>query len=114
MLTRMDWITIIGLVGGILGIVSAIYGFSKYIRKKLRTRLGQPTPLIHKRLKDYWGGFCPHCGQHIGINVMQHRLTDEKFGICGSCGKKFDPEKAECLEKRDSTGKVIFKREDKV
>ena len=54
---------------------------------------------------------CPKCGKHIGINIIQHRLTKEKSGICGSCGKQFDPENAECWEKRDRAGKVVFKRD---
>jgi len=102
---------IIGIIVGLIAIITAAYKFSQFLKQKIRMRIGQPTPIIHKRLRDYWGGICPNCGQHIGINIIQHRLTKKKFGICGACGKQFDPDKAECLEKRDSAGKVVFKKD---
>ena len=88
---------IIRIIAGLIVVIGAIYAFSKFLKQKLRMRKGQPTPIIHKRLRDYWNGMCPNCGEHIGINIIQHRLTKKKFGICGSCGKQFGPEKAEKL-----------------
>jgi len=97
-------------IGVFITIITAVLGLCRYVGHKLRTRKGQPTPLIYKRLKDYWNGICPHCKTHIGIDIIEHRLSKKRFGICGACGKRFNPEEAECIERRDSTGKVILEK----
>jgi hypothetical protein len=36
----------------------------------------------------YWNGICPHCGTHVGINILENILTKKHVKFCAKCEKE--------------------------
>lgn len=53
-------------------------------------RFRKKLPGVVKVKVGYWNGYCPFCGQHIGVDVYKD-LARHVFAVCGYCSRELQP-----------------------